>query len=372
VRIGPDAWARDRSGGPAPPAFFTAPELKAVRTFYAGAAPTPLRRLPGLARDLGLGEVTVKDESDRFGMPAFKVAGVRFAADRLLDARGGAVTTLAAATTGNHGRAVARVARERGLAARIYVPRDAEPHRVEALRQEGADVVVTDVGYDETVRVMARDAAAGGWTVVSDASWDGYEEIPRWIMAGYTTILDESRTQWAARPDIVVVQAGIGSLAGAAAGWLAATFGEGVEGVEAGRPRLVIAEPAGAACVQASLRAGRRVALDACAPTAMAGLRCAEVSPLAWPTIYAVADAAIAVTEEQNDAAMARLREGRDGDPPVAAGPSGACGVAALTRLMTEDALAPMRDALGVTRASRVLAVVTEGRGQVLLSDPAG
>jgi diaminopropionate ammonia-lyase len=67
------------------------------------------------------------------------------------------------------------------------------------------------------------------------------------------------------------------------------------------------------------------------------------------------------VTEAQNDAAMTRLAQGRGGDPRVAAGPSGACGVAALTRLMTEAALAPVRDALGLTRASRVLAVVTEG-----------
>lgn len=334
-----------------------------MRRFYADSPMTSLKALPGLASDLGLRELIVKDESSRFDLPAFKIVGVRFATARLRDGgqlgghAGGQAggTTLVAATTGNHGRAVARVARERGLSARIYVPGDADPARVAALRDEGAEVVFVEAGYDEAVRRMAADAAAHGWTVVSDASWDGYETVPRDIMTGYTRIFEEARAQWDARPDVVVVQAGVGSLAGAAAGWLAAVFGDD-------RPRLVIAEPEGSACVMASLAAGRRVALETCARTKMAGLRCAEVSPLAWPVIRDMADAAVAVTEAQNDAMIACLAERRGDDEAIAAGPSGGAGLAALARVMTEDALAPVRDALGLTRASRVMALVTEGR----------
>lgn len=359
MRDVPDVWWRPENRPRIDVPFLTADEREAARRAAAAATAeavaTPLVGLPGLATALGVGELRVKDESRRFGLTAFKIAGVRFATQRLLSSSAAPVTTLVAATTGNHGRAVARVARERGLAARIYVPRDAEPARMDALRAEGAEVVVADAGYDEAVRVMARDAAAQGWTIVSDAAWDGYEQIPRWIMTGYTSIFEETRAQWAARPDVVIVQAGIGSLAGAAAAWVAATW------PGADRPRFVVAEPRASACVLASLAAGRRVTLPAVAATKMAGLRCAEVSPLAWPILEAVADAAVAVSEAENDAALARLARGEAGDAPLALGPSGACGVAALTRLVTEDALAGVRARLGLTPEARVLAIATEG-----------
>jgi diaminopropionate ammonia-lyase len=310
--------------------------------------------LPATAARLGLAGLVAKDESARFGLPAFKIVGVRYATARLLGAQAGLATTLVAATTGNHGRAVARVARERGLRARLYLPRETEAYRIDALRQEGAELVLADAGYDDVVRQMAAEAEEHGWTIVSDASWDGYEQIPRWIMEGYTRIFDEARAEWSREPDLIVVQAGVGSLAGAAAGWIASTFGAG------DAPRFVVAEPDGSACALASLRAGERVSLSSIGATAMAGLRCAEVSPLAWPVIRDVAAGAISVSEAENDAAMARLHAGANGDPVVAAGPSGACGLAAVTRLMTEEALLPMREALGIDGGSRVMAVVTE------------
>jgi diaminopropionate ammonia-lyase len=330
--------------------------LESVRQFYRDAPSTPLRALPASAAALGLGGLLAKDETNRFGMPAFKISGVRYAVARALDARASSTSsTLAAASTGNHGRAVARTASERGLRARIYLPAGTLPWRVEAIRSESAEVVVTDRGYDDTVRLMAAEAASNGWTVISDASWEGYDEVPRWIMAGYSILMEEASRAWGDRPpDVVVVQAGVGSLAGGIAAWLARTFGRD-------RPRLLIAEPVGSACVQASLRAGRRVALPSCGPTTMAGLQCAEVSPLAWPMIHATADAAVSVTEAQNEAAMHRLATGPGGEPPIAAGPSGACGFAAITRVMTEPALAPVRDALGLDADARVMAFVTEG-----------
>lgn len=313
--------------------MFGAAELNDVRRFYEGrqdSPATPLVSLPGLATSLGLRQVIVKDESNRFGLPAFKGVGVRYAVDRLL-AESPTVVALAAATAGNHGRAVARAAREHGLPAHIYVSVRTEPSRVAALRGEGATVTVTDVEYDDTVRLMAADAAAAGWTVVSDTAWDGYEHIPRWIMAGYTRILDEVASDGVFRrvdpaSVLVVVPAGVGSLAGAVAGWLVSTFGEH-------RPRLVIAEPEGSACVQASLRAGERTNLAHTDQTSMAPLRCAEVSTLAWPVLRDVVDHAVTVTDAQAEAAMRRLREPLPGDPPVNSGPSGAATLAALVRL---------------------------------------
>ncbi len=344
------------SSAPSAVPFFSAAELDDVRRFYreqADAAATPLRRLPGLAKALGLGELLIKDESQRFGLPAFKIVGARYAIQKVLDSSGPELTDVACATAGNHGRAVAHVARGLGLSAHVYVPAGTTSARVDALQAEGAEVVVTDVGYDQTVTRMAADAGARGWTIVSDTAWDGYEQVPRWIMAGYTRILDEAAGAWGdAPPDVVIVQTGVGSLTGAVAGWLDARFGTG-------RPRLVSAEPEGSACLLASLHAGQRVTLPFSAPTAMVGLRCAAVSPLAWEALRDRVDAAIAVPEHVNEEALDRLATPNGGDPVIRSGASGSCGVAALLMMMRNAELALVRDRLRLT-GSRVLCIVTE------------
>ena len=351
-----DWWVRP---GPQRPttSFFSDAELADVRRFYAAfdAAPTPLHRLPALAATLGIEDVLVKDESARFGLPAFKIVGARYAIGKLVEQRGGRLRHLACATAGNHGRAVAHSARALGLEAHVYVPIGTAPARVEALRSEGAHVVVTSVEYNDTVRLMAEDAAESGWTIVSDTAWPGYEQIPRWIMAGYTHLLEEAATAWGARPpDIVIVQAGVGSLAGAVAGWLVARF--------AGqRPRLVTAEPAGAACVLESLRAGRSTSLASCAPTAMVGLRCGEVSPLAWTALEPVVDAALAIGDDLSAEAMTTLEHPSGSDPVIHAGASGAAGAAALLALSRDPALASLRQSLGFGDRTRVVTLVTEG-----------
>ena len=342
-------------------AFFRPEDLADVRAFYErrAGAPTRLLRLPNLAGRLGIRELLVKNESERFGLPAFKIVGARYAIARLLERQPG-ITDLAAATAGNHGRAVARVAREQGLRAHIYVPAGTAGARVAALESERADVTVTAVDYDETVRTMRQRAESRGWTIVSDTAWPGYEQIPYWIMCGYAWIFEEAASQWDAPPDLIVVQAGVGSLAGAAAGWLEAKYDTD------DRPRLVIAEPAGSACVGTSLTAGTRVTLPSCAPTKMVGLRCAEVSPIAWPVIQRVAAAAIGVAEPIADEAVARLAAPTEDDPAIAAGTSGACGVAAVMTLMRASDLADLRSQLLVDRSTRMLTMVTEGPTQML------
>lgn len=351
----PRFWLRG-AAAPAAPPFFGADDLADVREFYQAArdtAPTPLRHFRGLAAALGLRDVLIKDESSRFGLPAFKIAGARYAVARLIERHGSAVGDLACATAGNHGRAVASAGHMHGRRVHVYVPAGTAAARIDALRTEGADVVVTTEGYDETVRLMARDAAERGWTIVSDTAWPGYEDIPRAIMAGYTSLMDEAARQWDAAPGIVIVQAGVGSLAGAVAGWLQHFPG----------PRLVVAEPVGSACVQASLAAGRRVTLDTCEPTAMVGLRCAEVSTIAWPVLESVAEAAIAVPDSLGDEAIARLAQPAPGDDAaIGTAASGAAGLAALLALVRDPALAPVRDALEIGATTRVLVFVTEGK----------
>ena len=342
---------------------FTTAELAHVRRFYSAELATPLHHLRSLASSIGIGDLMVKDETSRFGLPAFKILGVRYAVARLVES-GAEVTDVACATAGNHGRAVARVARERGLEAHVYVPIGTSPPRIAALRDEHAHVVVTTVDYDDTVRAMARDAEAFGWTIVSDTAWAGYETIPRWIMAGYTQLMDEAASQWgAAPPDLIVVQAGVGSLAGAVAGWL-------VSHETSIRSKYVVVEPDGSACVKASLDAGRLQRLEASAPTSMVGLRCAEVSPLAWPAIAAVADGAMTVSDAEAQDAINRLAAPlgdlspvalAKGDPAIEAGPSGAAGVAAVLALASRADLASLRSSLGWGLATRAFVIVTEG-----------
>ena len=252
-----------------------------------GYAPTPLLDAPDLARALGVAQVWVKDESSRLGLPAFKILGASWAAYRALQARLGgpfdpALTldglrarlaplrplTLAAATDGNHGRAVARVARRLGLGARVFVPADMAEARRAAIRDEGAEVVAVDGTYDEAV---ARAAGAGDahCLVIADTAWPGYEDVPRWVIDGYSTILwevdDELARRGAVGPELVAVQIGVGALAAAVARHYRRP------GL-APRQRIVGVEPADAACLLASVEAGMPTAVPGPHRSIMAGL----------------------------------------------------------------------------------------------------
>jgi diaminopropionate ammonia-lyase len=329
-----------------------------LAAFYArnpALKPTPLRSLPAMADALGVGELHVKDESSRFGLNAFKSLGVRYAVDRLRrEGRLGAGATLVCASAGNHGRAVARVARDHGFPARVYMSDVTRPAQREAIASEGATVVVVEGSYEEAVRRMADEAKAHGWTIISDTSWEGYDEIPRLIMLGYTRIVAEVKTQLGGRPDTLFVQGGVGGLVFGVAAGLSRTWRDD-------RPRLVACEPANAACLLASARAGRFATLDGPLETIMSGLRCAEPSPAAWPLIAARADAFVAIDDEQVRAAMRMLARPMGGDAAIEAGPSGACSFASLVAVMRDPDLRPVRQALGLGPEARVVAINTEG-----------
>ena len=352
------AFLTTRPSGPAPArGLFDAPEYARQRAFFTThPATTPLVPLPGLAAALGLGGLLVKDETSRFGLPAFKSVGVEFAVDAL--GRRGELTgvsTLVCASAGNHGRAVARAARTAGLAATIFLDAGVVPARVAAIASEGATVVRVAGSYDDAVREAAAHAAATGGLVVSDTSWPGYERIPFDIMLGYTRLMDEAESDWGSEPpDLLVIQAGVGGLLAAVASWSAWHFGEA-------RPRLVAVEPALAACVQASARAGRPDAVAGPLTTVMAGLRCGEVSPLAFTAIAPLVDVYLAVDDDWTRASMRRLARPVGSDPPLAVGASGAAGVAALLALHEDPALGGVADALAITPTTRALVIATEG-----------
>ena len=339
-------------------------DYRDVHAYFAAhpeLPPSPLRRIRSLAGALGLAAVDAKDETGRYGVSAFKIVGVRYAVHRLGDelARRG----LVCATAGNHGRAVARVARQKQIPCTVFIPAAASSHpiematrasRIRAMKEDGAVVVDVEGPYEEAVRRAAAFGTESGGTIVSDTSWDGYEEIPRWIMAGYTQVFEEAHSQWDSRPALVVVQGGVGGLVCAAASWFAWRFG-------ASRPFLVAAEPDTAACLLASAAAGRPVTVGGPLNTFMSGLRCAEPSPAAWPTIAEGVDAFVSVPDSAVLEAMRILDEAPEGER-IEAGPSGACGLAALIAIANAPELREIRSAAGLDRSAlRAFVIVTEG-----------
>jgi diaminopropionate ammonia-lyase len=299
---------------------------------------TPVRRLDAVAAELRLTTVSLKDESDRLGLPAFKVLGASWAVERALREQPG-VHTLVAASAGNHGRAVAHVAARRGLAARVYLPARAAAARRDAIAAEGAELIVVEGNYEDAVRKAAADGAADGFLELADV---GDSKPAHWVIDGYATLFAEVAAQ--GDFDVILVPTGVGSLAAAAARF----------GAQTGA-KIISVEPATAACLTASLMAGEPTAVDT-PGTSMAGLDCAEVSVAAWPSLRAGVHGTITVTDAEVHAAMRELAAaGR------AIGDSGAAPVAALRALAGDEACQALRAATGMTAETRVLLIATEG-----------
>ncbi len=332
-----------------------------------GYAPSPLREAPRLARRLGLERLWVKDESSRMGLPTFKILGASWAVYQALNqelarrtGRGFvpwvslddlarqvaalAPLTLACATDGNHGRAVARMARLLGLQARIFVPADMSHARREAIASEGAEVTVVEGTYDDAVARSAGEQSPH-CLVISDTAWPGYVTVPRWVIEGYSTIMWEIEDALDARgevgPDLVAVQIGVGALAAAVTRHYR-------------RPDAAIAvellgvEPARAACMLASIEAGRIVQVPGPHDSIMSGLNCGVPSAIAWPVVSRGIDAFIAIEDEWARVAMRLLAE-----EGIVAGECGAAGVAGL--------LAWVEAFRGDLRGRRALVLSTEG-----------
>jgi diaminopropionate ammonia-lyase len=303
-----------------------------------GYRPTPLRNLPAIAAELGLGAVALKDESDRLGLPAFKVLGASWAVERALRERP-EVRTLVAASAGNHGRAVARVAALRGLGCRIYLPAGSAPARAEAIAAEGAEVVVTGGSYEEAVAQATRAGGEPGAIEIADVGESG---PARWVVDGYQTLYAEIEAQGGC--DVVLVPVGVGSLAAAAARY-GAQAGVAVIGVE----------PATAACLTASLAAGTPTAV-ANPGTTMAGLNCSEISASAWPSLRDGMHGMVTVTDAETHAAMRELA--RAG---LVIGDCGAAPLAALRALAAEPGCTELREAAGLRAQSHVVLIASEG-----------
>lgn len=346
--------------------------VQSALALRGGAQPTPLHTLPALAAELSVSSLHIKDEGYRLGLGSFKALGGAYALMRLVQQQASeqlgrevaldelmadAVRAVAqqmvfaCATDGNHGKSVAQGAALMGATAKIFVHAGVSQSRADAIASFGAEIIRVQGNYDDSVEEASRVAKTQGWTVLSDMSWPGYEHIPSLVMQGYTAIVQEALQQLPEPPTHVLLQAGVGGFAAAVAGHLQVVLGQQC-------PRVTVVEPARAACLFDSAKAGRAIKIDEQEATVMAMLECYEPSMVAWRVLERVAEGFLLVDEEDALAAMRRLAAPTGSDPAVVAGESGGAGLAGLMRAAHNPDTAA---AMGLDKSARVLLINTEG-----------
>lgn len=355
----------------------TAKRTRAFHASFPEYSVTPLADLSGLAKELGLGGVYVKDESYRFGLNAFKVLGGSFAIGSYLAGRLGVDIgqlpydrmtgketreklgdiTFVTATDGNHGRGVAWTANRLGQKSVIYMPKGSALERLENIRALGSDASITELNYDDAVRLANQGAEKYGWVMVQDTAWEGYEDIPRWIMQGYTTLALEAAEQLrqlsVEKPTHIFLQAGVGAMSGGITGFLRDCYGD--------EPVITIVEPNKADCIYRSARAGERYCVTGEMQTIMAGLACGEPCTIGWDILRDHANHFISCPEYVAAKGMRVLGNPVNGDTRVVSGESGAVTLGLVAELMQNPSLDWLREPLGLGSDSRVLCISTEG-----------
>ena len=392
---------------------FTVKNARAAREFHSsipGYAPTPLAELDALAQSLGIAGMYVKDESHRFGLNAFKGLGGSFCLGRYIARKLGkesaapgkesaapwkesaapgkesaapgkeapdkemqslsfaAITseetrrklgeiTFVTATDGNHGRGVAWTAHMLGQKAVVYMPKGSVQERLENIRRLGAEAEITDMNYDDTVAFAARQAEKNGWVLIQDTAWEGYEEIPAWIMQGYMTMGLEAAEQLGDRkPTHIFLQAGVGAMSGALAAFFTDYYCED-------KPVITIVEPNKADCIYQTALAddGRVHTVTGDLATIMAGLACGVPCTIGWNELNRCAENFASVPDWVAAKGMRILGNPAGTDRRVISGESGAVTTGFVCEVMQNESLAELRQTIGLDRNSVVLCISTEG-----------
>ena len=342
---------------------------------------TPLAKLDKMAEYLGLNFLAIKDESYRFGLNAFKVLGGSFAMAKYIAKELGkdvsemtydyltsaalkeefGQATFCTATDGNHGRGVAWAANKLGQKAIVHMPKGSSKYRFDNIAKENAKVTIEEVNYDECVRIAAAEAdSVEHGVIVQDTAWEGYTEIPSWIMQGYATMgseaLEQLKGYGVERPDVVILQAGVGCMAGAICAYIVNSYPDNP-------PKIVIAEAGIADCLYQGAVAndGKYRIVDGDLQTIMAGLACGEPNIVCWEILRNHVTAFCSCPDWMAAKGMRMLAAPVKGDPAVCSGESGAIGMGVIASLMTDPDYAELKDALGLNKDSKVLLFSTEG-----------
>ena len=355
-----------------------------VRHFHRsvpGYTATPLVELKDYAAKFGVKSVLVKDESFRFGLNAFKGAGGIYALNRVICRHLGidpAKSTLEmlqsspykeeiakmvfiTTTDGNHGKGVSWAAGLLGCRSYVFMPKGSVEVRAQAIRDVGtAEVRITDMAYDDCVRYTAKLAEEKGWFLVQDTAWEGYEEIPFWIVQGYSTMIYEAAEQIRAlgyeQPTHVFVQAGVGALAGGVAGAISNIYRDRI-------PTLSIVEPEENACIFESARQGDGKPHRSAGSqvTIMAGLNCGEPCTVTWPILDKLPSYYFAFPDTVAARGMRVLAAPTGEDPKIISGESGAAAMGLVSLLLEKEEYRSFRKELGLDDNSVIFMVNTEG-----------
>ncbi len=350
-------------------------EARRTISRWPGYKETPLVSFPGISKEIGVGEIHYKDEAGRFGLGSFKALGGAYAVARLLTQEiagrisdttvtsdqilggdyAGIVSgiTVCCATDGNHGRSVAWGAQTYGCNCVIFIHATVSEGRAKAIEAFGARVVRTAGNFDDSVHEAQEAANKNGWFVVSDTSYEGYVDIPRDVMAGYTVMAAEADEQmpYDGPPSHIFVQTGVGGFAAAVASEFWRRYGHE-------RPTIILCDPENAACWRESFKSGKPTAVDGDLETVMAGLACGVVSILAWTILKPGAEAVVTISDAAAKDCMRLLADGTYGDAPLVAGESAVAGLAGLLCAAGDP---KVRKTLGLTSDSRILLFGTEG-----------
>ena len=364
--------------------FLSMSEINKARNFHKSFpeySVTPLVNLDKLSEKLGVADIFLKDESYRFGLNAFKVLGGSYAmakylakilnmdindlpydkliSDDIREKLGD--ITFVTATDGNHGRGVAWTANRLKQKSVVYMPKGSSLIRLENIRKEGADASITDMNYDDAVRLAAKYADEHNGVVIQDTAWEGYEEIPAWIMQGYGTMgleaLEQLRNDYKVeRPTHIFLQAGVGSLAGGIQGFFASVFGDEC-------PTTVVVEAKEAACYYESAIAndGNPRAVGGDMPTIMAGLACGEVNITGFEVLKNYSKVFVSAPNYVAANGMRVLGNPLNGDDKVISGESGAVTLGLVYELMTNPEYKELKESIGLDENSKVLLFSTEG-----------
>lgn len=370
-------------------------EAEKARRFHKSFpeyAPTPLVALDSLAETLGVAGIYIKDESFRFGLNAFKGLGGSYCIGNYVAKKLGmdmeeltyeylvseevkeklGKITFITATDGNHGRGIAWTANRLDQGCVVLMPKGSAVERLENIRALGAEAWITDVNYDDTVRLASELAEKNGWVLVQDTAWDGYEEIPCWIMQGYMTMGCEIVEQLEnIRPTHIFLQAGVGAMAGAMTGFFADYYGHECtgesEGEPAQKPMIIIVEPDKADCIYKTAAAndGTLHAVTGDLDSIMAGLCCGEACTIGWEVLKHKADAFVSMPDEIAARGMRILGNPAGGDQRMISGESGAAGFGFAAALLLDKDLKELREWMKLDEHSRILCISTEGATDV-------
>ncbi len=311
--------------------------------------PTPLIKLDKLKDTLGIKDIYYKDEDKRFDLKSFKALGGAFAVNKIANQNKDVI--VATATAGNHGRSVAWGAQRLGIKCKIFISEFVSEDRAEAMRKLGADVIKVKGNYDASLKECIKQSKQNKWEIVQDVSWEGYKEVPKLIMAGYTIMIKEIMDQSKDKSFThVFLQAGVGGMAAA----MIAGFAKFSSSI----PKFIIVEPENANCVFKSIENNKPTKVNIIKETIMGGMSCGDVSTVAWEILKNSSNYCLTITDEAISTTVAMLAKAKLSSEKITAGECAVPGVIALISLFKNK---DYMNRLNLNDNSKVLVFGCEG-----------